>query len=49
MFGITTGHLLQRPDSKPTLKRELSLLKDTERTDVGVDVSMGFLTFMMSS
>jgi hypothetical protein len=45
--GGTASSLLQTPDSKPTLKQEQSLLNATERTDVGVDASMGFLTFMV--
>lgn len=37
---------LQMPDSRPTAKQLASLLKETERTTVGFDVSIGGRTFM---
>lgn len=40
-------NVLQIPDSRPTAKQLLSLLKATERTAVGFDDSMGGRTFMM--
>ena len=40
--------VLQIPDSKPTLKQLESLLKDTERTEAGVDASRGGRTFILT-
>ena len=37
----------QMPDSRPMLKQLQSSLKETDRTDVGVDESIGFRTFII--
>ena len=36
------------PDSRPAAKQLESLLKETDRTAVGLDVSMGGRTFMVA-
>lgn len=40
-------YVLQMPDSRPTAKQLESLLKDTDRTAVGLDDSIGGRTFMV--
>lgn len=45
--GFLSGRdALQMPDSKPAAKQLESLLKETDSTAVGLDVSMGGRTFM---
>lgn len=39
--------LLQKPDSRPTLKQLASALKFTERALVGAEVSIGPRTFIL--
>lgn len=40
---------LQMPDSRPTAKQLESVLKETDRTAVGLDDSMGARTFMAAT
>lgn len=45
--GVWVWHLLQMPDSRPTAKQLASLLNETESTAVGLDDSIGGLTFIV--
>lgn len=47
--GYSGPDSLHMPDSRPTAKQLESLLKETDKTVVGLDDSMGGRTFMAAS